>query len=66
MNDEIVVEQGYTAREVDILARLYFDAWSVAGFDPDVTVARLLNGLVNRCPDVVPAYIVQRVIDVCG
>lgn len=48
---------GLTARDVDLEARLQFDAWEAGGFWPDAHALGVLNTLVRDARAYVPAYV---------
>ena len=57
MNDGIVVTLGLTAREVDLMARLHFEAWEGVGFAVDSFSLDVLVALRHEVPEHMPDYV---------
>ena len=56
MDDGIVIWIGLTARGVDLEARLQFEVWEAAGFEP-LTSLEALVSLRHTVPEYMPPYI---------
>ena len=57
MNDGIVVTVELTAREVDLVARLHFDAWEAVAFYPASFSLDMLVALRHEAREYMPAYV---------